>query len=189
MPSKKEIRKQMIQSLNQVSDEDISNWTKKIHQTLFQNKTWVESQIIGVTLSRGREVETRLIIEQAWKLGKKVAIPKCYPEQKQMVFYQIDDFNSLEEVYFGLKEPIPARTNEIVKDQINLLIVPGVCFTIDGYRIGYGGGYYDRFLENFNAETLSLLFECQLVDDLPREQHDIAVRQLLTEKRTIFCYE
>lgn len=184
---KKELRKLVKQKLSHLDKEQIFSYTDLIAETLFQQRKWIEAEVIGITVSRGNEVETRGIIERAWKDGKKIAIPKCFPENKNMIFYIFTDYSQLEEVYFGLKEPKINETVAVNHNEIHLLIVPGVVFTEKGYRIGYGGGYYDRYLSSFKGATISLLFECQFNQDIPIEKHDIPVQQLITEQRTILC--
>ena len=83
---------------------------------------------------------------------------------------------------FGISEPDTQKAKEIDKNQIDLLLVPGLIFTRDGYRIGFGGGYYDRFLTDFVQPTVSLASTKQLVDDFPVEPFDIPVNYLLTEE-------
>ena len=84
-------------------------------------------------------------------------------------------------------EPIVEETTSIKKEVIDLQIVPGVVFSNEGYRIGFGGGYYDRYLTDYNGYTLSLAFECQTGYVIPIETHDIPVRKIYTEKREILC--
>ncbi|KAA0549415.1 5-formyltetrahydrofolate cyclo-ligase [Bacillus sp. BGMRC 2118] len=184
---KKELRKLVKQQLSKVTKEQFMKYTTRIQQSLFEDEKWKQANVIGITISRGNEIETKGIIEEAWNQGKKVAVPKCIPEDKKMIFYIFTDFSQLEEVYFGLQEPKPSETVAIHPSEIHLLVVPGVVFTEYGFRIGYGGGYYDRYLSQYEGSTLSLLLECQLVQQLPIELHDIPVQQLITEKRIVHC--
>lgn len=185
---KSELRLEMIKKLETLSEVEITRYSNQIEDSLFMTEIWRNSQIIGITVSRGKEINTKNIIEKAWTEGKKVAIPKCDPQEKTMDFFIFTNFNQLEEVYFGLKEPIISKTRKIEQNDIDLLIVPGICFTESGYRIGYGGGYYDRFLAQYNRGTFSLLYECQIVSDIPIETYDLPVQKLITEKRIIACY-
>jgi 5-formyltetrahydrofolate cyclo-ligase len=187
--TKKELRLEMKNRLNTISEHDFTYSSNKIAQTLFTTRIWKESRVIGLTISRGREVPTRSVIERAWKEGKGVAVPKCFPEDMSMEFYLITSYDQLEEVYFGLKEPIIEENSAVQPNEIDLLIVPGVCFTEKGFRIGYGGGYYDRYLTSFQHQTISLLLECQLLPEILTKSHDLPVQQLITERRLIVCYE
>ncbi|MFZ3588148.1 5-formyltetrahydrofolate cyclo-ligase [Bacillus sp. DJP31] len=187
--TKKELRLDMKKRLQSFSENEVTKFSKQIADTLYSTESWKNSHLIGITISRGNEIETREIIERAWQEGKEVAVPKCLPEEKKMVFKRITTFNQLETVYFGLLEPIVSKTKSVDPQKIDLLIVPGVCFTEKGYRIGYGGGYFDRYLEGYQEQTISLLFECQLLPKLPIESFDVPVQIIITEKRIIDCLE
>lgn len=179
--TKKELREAMQTKMAALSKEDRHQISQKLHQQLFKTKLWQEAEIIGLYLSFGHEWDTRAIVKKAWENGKKIAIPKTIPTKKEMKFYQIQDFNELEKGHFGIEEPIVEQTTQVPKNDIDLLIVPGLVFSKDGYRVGYGGGYYDRFLVDFIQPTLSLVWSGQLAEELPTNQFDIAVQYLLTE--------
>ncbi|WP_456278285.1 5-formyltetrahydrofolate cyclo-ligase [Bacillus sp. AK128] len=189
MKTKKELRLEIKSKLQSLSTYEFEQANKRIVEQFFNTESWKKSDSLGLTISRGREIETKTIIERAWAMGKKVAVPKCFPEEKRMSFYFITSNQQLEEVFFGLKEPIPSMTEPASEIDLDLLIVPGICYTKKGYRIGYGGGYYDRYLENYHNSTLSLLMECQLVPKIPIEPHDFSIQQMITEERIITCDE
>lgn len=132
--------------------------TAMINQ-LFQSSLWQEAASIGVTLSMGLELSTHPIIEQAWREGKLTAVPKAAPQRK-MDFITITSGTKYEESNFGVREPL--NDDIIDGSQLDLLIVPGVAFRLDGYRVGFGGGYYDRYLANYKGHTCSLVFREQL---------------------------
>jgi len=140
---------------------------------------------IGITISRDFEVNTRKLIEQAWLLSKKVAVPRCIPTTRKLDFYLLSSFDQLEIVYAGLLEPKVEETEIILSKDIDLLIVPGVAFTEGGDRLGFGGGYYDRFLPNYEGELLALAFDFQIVPFVPLEDHDVPVDLIVTEERVI----
>ena len=145
-------------------------------------KKWAEAKTIGITLSMENEVNTYPIIEKAWEEGKKVVVPKCNKETRTMSFRKISNFDQLETVYMSLREPIPALTEEVDADEIDLQIVPGVAYTERGERIGYGGGYYDRYLMHYKGKTLSLAYSFQMVDHIPIEPFDKNIEKLLQKK-------
>lgn len=180
---KKELRESMIQKLNSTSPDEKMEVEQKITQTLLNSKLWKESETIGITISQHIEWNTKPIIKEAWSQGKSVCVPKCYPSERDMVFYKINSYTQVENSYNGLLEPISTITEEIKKKQIDLLIVPGLLFDQDGFRIGFGGGYYDRFLKDFPNETLSLLSRSQLVKKIPTDPYDIPVKSLIVEDK------
>ncbi|WP_047984129.1 5-formyltetrahydrofolate cyclo-ligase [Ornithinibacillus californiensis] len=178
---KEEIRKQVIAQLKKLSNEENHQVEENLLRNLISSIYWKRATTIGVTISRGFEWDTRRIIEAGWEQGKKIVVPKCFPDDKKLVFYQLHNFDELESVYYNLLEPKPLEENKVAKNLIDLVIVPGIVFNLDGYRIGFGGGYYDRFLQNYSGETLSLLSDKQIMDHIPVESHDIAVHHLISE--------
>ena len=129
------------------------------------------------------------MIESAWQSGKHVAVPKCNPDTREMDFRLITTFEDLETVYMDLKEPIVSRTVSIDKGQIDLQLVPGVVYSDEGFRIGFGGGYYDRYLTDYKGSRVSLAFDNQTSHEVPIEEHDIPVNKIITENRVILCQE
>lgn len=185
MNDKKIIRKQMREALANLSKPVYEHNSFKIASTLYEQSSWKEAEVVGITISNPPEVDTYQIIRKAWELGKKVAVPKCHPANKSLQFHVLTEFSQLESVFFGLFEPIEEKTLEIGSQAIDLLLVPGLAFTCQGYRLGFGGGYYDRFLRSYSGKTISLAFELQVIPEFPIEEHDIPVDQIITNNRVI----
>jgi 5-formyltetrahydrofolate cyclo-ligase len=182
MDQKERLRAMMKQRLSDMSDSSYRTYCTKIASRLFLEEIWSRAKTVGITVSRDREVDTRHIIEEAWRLGKQVAVPKCIPNTREMDFRKFHSFSDLEVVYFGLYEPMEDKTESVSPAGIDLLIVPGLVYDQDGYRIGFGGGYYDRYLTAYHGRTISLCFHCQVVDKLPREHHDRPIDSLISDK-------
>jgi 5-formyltetrahydrofolate cyclo-ligase len=100
-------------------------------------------------------------------------------------FHKITQFSQLESVFYGLFEPIIDQTIEVRHEDIDLLIVPGLAYTRDGFRLGFGGGYYDRYLPQYKGKSISLAFHFQVIPHFPLEEHDIAVSKLITNEEVI----
>lgn len=183
--TKETLRKSMQENLARLSKEERQNISKKLQNELFKLNTWKNAETIGLYLSFGTEWDTKNIVEEAFKLGKKVAIPKTIPATKGMKFYQINDFSEVKKGHFDIEEPIVEDTIYTKKNEMDLLIVPGLVFSKEGYRIGFGGGYYDRFLTDFIHPTVSLVWSKQLVENLPTNQYDLPVQYLITENGMI----
>jgi 5-formyltetrahydrofolate cyclo-ligase len=181
--SKNEIRKQMKERFLSLSDEEHRMYSASIAEKLYEQKEWQEAKTIAVTLSVNGEVDTYNIIQQAWKERKRVAVPKCIRETHEMVFREILNFDQLETVYMNLREPIPNVTEKISKEQIDLIISPGLAFTPKGDRLGYGGGYYDRYLKEYKGNVIALAFAFQIVPSLPTEEFDQSVHKIITENK------
>lgn len=176
------IRNEVFTLLREMDIQTYRSRSTKISHSLLKEELFNESKIVGITLSSFPEVDTWQLIELLWKLGKRVVVPKCNAKTREMKFHEITSFDQLEIVYMKLHEPIPHLTNIVDVEDISYLIVPGVVFDHFGYRIGFGGGYYDRFLQNYKGPTISLAFDEQVVPSVPKESHDIPVDIILTDK-------
>ncbi|SDK54790.1 5-formyltetrahydrofolate cyclo-ligase [Sediminibacillus albus] len=157
-----------------------------IARHLFDSSFWQSADMVALTVSQKHEWDTSTIIEQAWKENKTVCVPKCFPAKPELVFYQLQSYSQLECVYMDLLEPNPELTCPIDKQRIDLVIVPGLFFDRDGYRVGYGGGYYDRYLAGFQNLTLALTSNEQMIEECPRDDYDIPVDHIITEDGLLF---
>lgn len=184
---KQQLRKQVIQQLHQLSPSDHERKSAEITEKVRASDEFKNARTIGITLARFPEVDTHLLIESAWQAGKRIAIPRCIAPTREMDFRLIDSFDQTEVVYMDLKEPKIESTTSVAPEEIDLQIVPGVVYSKSGYRIGFGGGYYDRYLINFPFETISLAFDCQMRDNIDREPHDIPVSYIYTEEHIVDC--
>ena len=180
-------RKKMIHTMKKMKSQEYQLKSKQIQSNLLIEGKIKKSKVIGITLSAFPEVDTWGLIEELWVQGKRIAVPKCDPVTRRMTFYEINSFDQLEVVYMKLKEPIPSITHKVNSSQIDVLIVPGVVFDKNGYRIGFGGGYYDRYLSDYYGATVALAFDCQVVESVPVERFDLSVECILTETQRIQC--
>ncbi|WP_160721689.1 5-formyltetrahydrofolate cyclo-ligase [Bacillus sp. USDA818B3_A] len=185
MSDKNKVRKRVKETLSNLSKPQYEAYSKRIADTLLNDNDWKTARVIGIYISNPPEVDTYQIIRKAWEQGKQVVVPKCRPADKQLSFRALSDFTELESVYYGLLEPVEALTKEITSEGIDLLVVPGLAYTKEGYRLGFGGGYYDRFLTNYHGKTLSLAFKEQIISNFPIEAHDIPVSKLITNDGVI----
>lgn len=175
---KSELRKQVLQEMKALPREQKQFIDQALTERLLQHPFYQEAKIIATYLSFPHEFQTQELIEQALRDGKKVLIPKTYP--KGRMDFVVYNPQQLVKTSFGLLEP---QGNLEVMDasQIDLIHVPGLVFTTEGYRIGYGGGYYDRYLEQFSGHTLSAVYPCQIQGFIP-EKHDIPVQEVLIDE-------
>ncbi|WP_281202259.1 5-formyltetrahydrofolate cyclo-ligase [Cytobacillus kochii] len=180
MVDKKQLRKMIMQQLTEMPSEQYTSHSEKLASQLFLTSHWQQSKVVALTISRFPEVDTFPIINKAWSEGKQVAIPKCLPKTREMDFRIFSSYDNLEVVYSGLQEPVVDKTKSVRPCEIDLLIVPGVAYTLKGDRIGFGGGYYDRYLVDYNGFTLSLAFQEQVVNNIPIDHHDLPVQKIIT---------
>ena len=141
-----------------------------------------KSPIIFTYVSKKIEVDTYRIIQEAWEDKKLVAVPKCNASNKSMDFYIIKTIDDLEKGMFGVYEPIESRCELVTDLARGVCIVPGFCFDSHGYRLGYGHGYYDRFLTRFKGTTVGLCYSNCMNYKLPHGKYDKVVDILVTDK-------
>ncbi|MDU3840150.1 MAG: 5-formyltetrahydrofolate cyclo-ligase [Streptococcus mitis] len=178
---KSELRKQVLQEMKALSQEQKQAIDQALTERFLQHPFYQEAKIIATYLSFPHEFQTQGLIEQALKDGKKVLIPKTY--SKGRMDFVVYDSQQLVKTSFGLLEP-QGDLEVLDASQIDLIHVPGLAFTTKGYRIGYGGGYYDRYLEHFTGHTLSTVYHYQVQDFSP-ENHDIPVQEVLIDERNL----
>lgn len=181
------MRNSVLQQLNDMSYGDYRDRSRKLAENLLQQPAIIEATSIAITLSNKPEVDTSFIIEQLWKMNKKVVVPKCKIPERAMQFYEIETFAQTERAYKNILEPIPELCEPVDKVQIDVIVVPGVVFDEKGYRVGFGGGYYDRYLKGYMGTTIALAFDEQLINEVPRESHDLPVHIIVGENKTILC--
>lgn len=185
--TKEMTRKSIREQLTSLDEETYNNFSKQIEEQFLKQVANTDITTIGITISSFPEVDTSSIIKQLWAMGKNVVVPKCSPSDRTMVFYQIQHFDQLEQVYMHLLEPNPLLTKEVTPNDIDLLVVPGIVYSREGYRIGYGGGYYDRFLMGYEGNTLSLAFAIQMVKEVESDIYDLPVDQIITPNEIFLC--
>lgn len=177
---KSAIRKSILNNLKNLSTEYVKNSEEIIYIKLFSNEIFNKSKCIALTIPFGTEINTYPIIEYLLKNNKIVCSPVCIKETREMIFYRFDKIDDLVEGYYGIKTPPEIKENIVDKNSIDLIIVPGVGFDKDNYRIGFGGGYYDRYLQDFNGSTISLALKEQIIEKVPTNQFDLPVQIVIT---------
>ncbi len=151
---------------------------------VLQLSEYREAKTLFIFVSSPIECDTCGIIADALKSGKRVAVPRCADKSGRMDFYYINSFDDLSKGTFSLLEPDPKVCEKAVDFSGGLCVVPGLCFDLEGYRIGFGKGYYDRFLSVFGGTTAGICYSKYTVKQLPRGAHDRHTDLLVTEKFT-----
>lgn len=181
--SKNELRRLQIKRLTEFanSTQKLSE-DKILKEKLLRNSLLASAESIGISVSMPLEVSTVPIIASLWKMGKRVYIPRCLPKRK-MKFTLYDKNTILVKTKFGVLENRDSKA--IVNNNLDLMIVPGLAYGLDkNSRLGFGGGYYDRFLEKYPTRTLSLVNSVQLFKrtSWQVEEHDIPIEKLILVK-------
>lgn len=154
----------------------------KIFERVQRLNQYANASLILVYVSTAIEVDTKKIIEQALEEGKRVGVPRCVPDTREMEFYEIHSLDELEPGTFGVLEPKPDPQNLLPADPGGLCIVPGLCFDNFGYRLGYGKGYYDRFLSGYTGVTVGICYSSCVRGSLIHGRFDRPVELLVTER-------
>jgi len=179
---KKDIRKEIKALRAAHTDEEIHAMSQNALKQFTALPEYREAKVIYAYMDCKHEVETRELIRAAWADNKRVAVPKVLGQE--MKFFYITSFEQdLEDGYFGIQEP---REKNPAEEEDALLLMPGVAFDEERHRVGYGGGFYDRFLEDHpELVTVALAFEFQVKPEVPYEDFDIRPSKIVTEKRVI----
>ncbi|MDP7174960.1 MAG: 5-formyltetrahydrofolate cyclo-ligase [SAR324 cluster bacterium] len=144
-----------------------------------------QAETIHIFISKTDEPDTSPIIESAWESGKTVAVPCVVPDTFELFHSQLNTFKDLSSGALGVLEPSPEGRIAMNPESFDLVIIPGVAFDHLGGRLGYGKGYYDRFLEQTGAFRLALAFDFQVLVRVPTEKHDVPMNGILTESGII----
>ena len=175
------LRQKLLNERKQLGEKELLEKSSKIESKLFSMPEFKTAKTVMFYVSFNTEVFTHNMIREALK-EKKVIVPKV--REKQIVLYEINNFEEIDQKdKFGILQPSKGRMAK--KEEIGLIIVPGVGFDKNGHRLGYGYGYYDRFLENLKIPTIGLAFDFQIVDKLPAYGHDVKMGKVITEKRIL----
>lgn len=184
---KKDLRADIKQFRINMSPDYKEECDKLIAERFFRSTSYTNSQVILTYVSTEIEVDTHRIIQQALSDGKKVACPRCVDGTRLMNFYYINSLDELEVHSFGVLEPIPNESMLYRGAEYPVCIVPGLSFDSQGYRLGYGKGYYDRFLSEYKGWTVGFCYSECVEQKLPHGYFDRAVDRLITEKYVNIC--
>ena len=173
---KQALRKQIREQKRAMTEAQIVEKSEKLAALFFASQAYREASTIYGYLPYNQEVRTVAMLQRALDDGKKVAVPKCYGDE--MKFIYLTDLSRVEKGYCGIPEPV--ADEPVANDSAALVLMPGLAFDPQGHRMGYGGGFYDKFLEKEpNHPTLALCYDFQMFDHLQTEAHDIPVDTVL----------
>lgn len=183
---KKALRKEIKALRAAHTDEQIHELSLGVRDRVLTLQEYRQAEVIYAYVDCKHEVETSDIIRAAWADGKRVAVPKVLGQDMKF-FYITSLENDLEEGYYGIREPYEKHAaDESGDEEKALMLMPGVAFDEERHRIGYGGGFYDRFLESHpKLSRVALAFEFQVKESVPYEAFDICPEKIVTEKRVI----
>ena len=173
---KKALRQSIRAQKRAMTEEEIVRRSEALGRLFLESEAYQNAKTIYGYLPYNQEVRTVPMLEQALKDGKQVAVPKVYGDE--MKFLYLNDLTAVAKGYSGIPEPI--ADEPVADDETALVLMPGLAFDPQGHRIGYGGGFYDKFLSaEPNHPTLALCYAFQMLPSLETEDHDIPVDYVL----------
>lgn len=183
--NKQELRKYYLEQRRTISDKELKS--KDITNKIISLKDYEMAKVIALYNSLESEVDTQNLIKERLENNKIVVLPKVI-NKTEMKFYKISSLDELERGAFGIYEPIENENNLVEPNEIDLMIIPGVCFDKNKNRVGFGGGYYDRYLsgEN-NIFKVGICFDEQLLKDeyIEAEDNDIKMDIIVTDREIV----
>ncbi len=184
MREKKEIRKIFLEKRDALTPFDIFRRSNVIIGHLLSLQEFENAKTILSYISFGSEVNThgliRLLLEK-----KEVFVPFVEKDRREIYISELRDWNELSSGAYGILEPKKECIREREINEIEIALVPGLAFDEEGYRIGYGGGYYDKLLKKMDGEKIGVAYDFQISKKVPREGHDIKMDRIVTEKRVL----
>ena len=177
--AKARLREKILSQRDSLTEEQRISMSKAIQQRLFSREQFQKAKTVAFYLHIGSEVNTHEMISEAMKLGKQVLVP--YTNEK-IEFCYFNSFDESEKGKYGILEPKEKKKFEGHPD---VVIVPGAVFGRCMHRIGYGKGYYDRHFKNSSSYRIGICYDFQLLDKLPRHEHDEGMDEIITEKQDV----
>lgn len=187
MLEKKAIRTRLLEARKRLSPEEAATKSAAIRQRVaclpeFQ----AASAVLTYVASKDNEVDTRPLIDELLRARRPVLVPLTRGKG-QMVWSRLEHMTDLARGTFGILEPRPERQHDMPPPPDSAVLVPGIAFTLTGWRIGYGGGYFDRFLAEFPGVKIALAYDMQIVPEVPVAPHDVPMDILVTETAIYRC--
>ena len=173
---KQALRKQIREQKRAMTQEQIEQKSEALGRLFAASEAYQQAKTIYGYLPYNQEVRTVAMLQKALDDGKRVAVPKCYGDEMRFIY--LDDLSKVEKGYCNIPEPI--EDGPVADDPTALVLMPGLAFDPQGHRMGYGGGFYDKFLaQEPNHPTLALCYDFQMMEHLDTEDHDIPVDTVL----------
>ncbi len=186
--TKNDIRKSMKEKRRSLTETEMELASKEVFRHLVTFEPYRDADTIYCYASYNKELPTTKIIKEALNSGKKVALPKV--EEDNIEFYLITDYSQVITGYQGIPEPVATKKAIPSIDKPSLMLLPGLAFTKRGERLGYGGGFYDRYLALFRFGafiTCGIGYDFQVVKTLPVDERDVTIDYVITPKDMIWC--
>lgn len=187
--NKKTLRTNILEKRSLLNKKEIKDKSQSIMNSLLNLDAYKNAQRIMTFVSMEKEVDTHPLIQQIISHNKSVVVPITVNKTKELLLSDLFSLSELEIGDYDIEIPKTEFTRLVDPKTVDLILVPGLAFAKDGHRVGYGGGYYDRFLEKIDKSVpkIGIAFDLQIVDKVPVEPFDIGVDLIITEKRILNC--
>jgi len=187
--NKQALRKHMLERREKLSLLEVQRKSQQMNQQLLLHSAYQTAKAILTYLPIRNEPDTLPVINAAWQQKKQVLIPVIQANNKTLVLSKLDNLQELIPGIYNILTPKPDYIRPVNPDSVDVCILPGVAFDRKGYRLGYGGGYFDRFLPKLRANCLkiALAYDFQILDCLPRTEFDLPVNIVITESSLYLC--
>lgn len=178
---KNTLRQKYVKIRDAIEESEREAQNEIIMRRLTTMSEYVDAETVCVYASLASEVDTDRLIEKMLSDRKKVALPICNKKNRTMKMCLIKNISELLPGAYGIREPAE-ECAEIGKNEIDLIVVPGLCFDLSGNRIGYGGGYYDRYLADFGGTSVGIAYNECIVAEIPSDKYDCRVNMVISAK-------
>ena len=181
MEPKRELRKRMKLKRSELSDCERQAYDSIIYEKLISSEEYLKAKVIFIYVSYGDEVNTHLVIKHALNSSKRICVPKVISKEIGMKSIEINSLDELTAGAYGILEP-NSEGVVIKPDEMDMIILPGLAFDKKGGRLGYGGGFYDRYLTKVGENTVkaALEYDFQIIDKVPTEEFDVKIDYIIT---------
>lgn len=176
---KEALRREILKKRDSLPKEEAAAMSDAVAEALFKTSRFIEAKRIAFYITKGSEVDTRMMIFRAMQAGKEVLVPVT---DHKITFYKFSSFTDLKPGKYQILEP---QTREAPSEEPDIIIVPGVVFGLCMHRLGYGKGYYDKYLSSSPAYRIGICYDIQVVDKLPIHENDERMDEIITDKRVI----
>ncbi len=183
--TKKELRKEYIELRKSFSKAYKAELDIKITERIKSLSEYKNAKTIFAFISKDIEVNTKEVLLDALSSGKKVAVPLCDTENTEMKFYYINSYDDLKKGYYGIMEPDKEKCKPAGYNDAELMIVPGLAFNRKGFRLGFGKGYYDRYIPDYKGITVGVCYDECIENEIMLSPFDKAVDMVVTDKNII----
>jgi 5-formyltetrahydrofolate cyclo-ligase len=184
--AKRDIRRHVLEARDGMAGEAITAGSQAVVQRLIGLGPISTASTVLAYLAFGSEVSVDGLLCWGWNAGKRMAVPLCRPADRGLIACCIEGFDEVGRGWYGIREPKGERLRTVPPGEIDAIVVPGVAFDRQGRRLGFGGGYYDRFLAaETRAVRIGVAFACQVVAEVPAGPHDIPMNCIVTDREII----